>query len=287
MGHGHPARAVTLRKLEDRVASLLEIPRYGSTPAWLLPEKSKIKPDFKLSEDIYLEADGIYWHSELVVDDPYSHFKRRELFEKYGKRLFQFREDEINFKPEIVKSIVANAMNKTPNRFFARKCILSLDFASASFFEQNHLMGKTSATGVCLKFNLEVVAAVSFKVLKNELHVSRFCTKTFTSVVGSFSRLLKEAIRLSGLTQGTIINFVDLRYGTGKHLLKKGFNLESITLGWNWTDGVKTYNRLRCRANMDERNLTQAEHAKELGWYKIYDAGQAKYVKPLSGSNHQ
>lgn len=26
---------------------------------------------------------------------------------------------------------------------------------------------------------------------------------------------------------------------------------------------------------MDDRRLTQEEHAAELGWYKIYDAGQA------------
>lgn len=28
---------------------------------------------------------------------------------------------------------------------------------------------------------------------------------------------------------------------------------------------------------MDERGLSEKEHSKELGWYKIYDCGQAKY----------
>ena len=32
---------------------------------------------------------------------------------------------------------------------------------------------------------------------------------------------------------------------------------------------------------MDDRNLSQKKHAEELKWYKIYDAGQAKYVLTL------
>ena len=30
---------------------------------------------------------------------------------------------------------------------------------------------------------------------------------------------------------------------------------------------------------MDDRKLSQADQAKDLGWYKIYDAGQAKWIK--------
>jgi hypothetical protein len=29
---------------------------------------------------------------------------------------------------------------------------------------------------------------------------------------------------------------------------------------------------------MDERGLSESAHAKELKWYRIYDAGQVKYV---------
>ena len=75
-----------------------------------------------------------------------------------------------------------------------------------------------------------------------------------------------------------ILSFVDLRYGNGKSLESIGFTRESVSLGWKWTDGCSTYNRLWCRANMDERKLSEREHADELGWYKIYDAGQAKYI---------
>jgi len=35
---------------------------------------------------------------------------------------------------------------------------------------------------------------------------------------------------------------------------------------------------------MNERNLTERQQAKEFKWHKIYNAGQAKYIKPLKRS---
>ena len=75
-----------------------------------------------------------------------------------------------------------------------------------------------------------------------------------------------------------ITSFVDLRYGSVKSLQKMGFTHVSTSLGWKWTDYQNTFNRLHCRANMDERSLTQEDHAKELKLVKIYDAGQAKLI---------
>jgi len=48
-----------------------------------------------------------------------------------------------------------------------------------------------------------------------------------------------------------------------------GFRLDNIELKWKWTDGCNTYDRLDYKkASIDKLKL-----------YKIYDAGQAKYVK--------
>jgi hypothetical protein len=272
MGHGHP-RAFSYIGLETKVEKLLGIPSFGYVPDFL--QGTRIKPDFKISEDIYLEADGIYWHSELKMKRKSWHLERRELFEKHGKRLFQFREDEILIKPTIVKSIVENSLNLS-TRIFARKCLLREDIPLKDFLNNNHLMGTAPGTGLALYNDGKIVAALSYKLKGKELHIVRFCTATGIAVVGGFSKLLKKAMERT--QPARVINFVDLRYGTGKHLESKGFKLEGITLGWNWTDGKNTFNRLKCRANMDSRKLSQREHAEELGLYKIYDAGQAKYV---------
>jgi hypothetical protein len=78
-----------------------------------------------------------------------------------------------------------------------------------------------------------------------------------------------------------IHNWVDLRYGTGKHLSEKNFVFARETLGWKWTDSKNTFNRLKCKANMDDRKLSEMQHAEELGWHKIYDAGQRLWVRKL------
>ncbi|MEM4359960.1 MAG: hypothetical protein QXT45_05475 [Candidatus Bilamarchaeaceae archaeon] len=62
---------------------------------------------------------------------------------------------------------------------------------------------------------------------------------------------------------------------------KMGFVKVKDILGWEWTDLKTTYNRLQCRANMDERKLKEKEYAAELGWFKIYDAGQRLFEKDL------
>ena len=115
----------------------------------------------------------------------------------------------------------------------------------------------------------------------NDIQIARFCSKINTVVRGGFSKLLKYVENI--YNPDNVISFCDLRYGDGNVYFQTGFEYKSVTLGWQWTDYKNTYNRLQCRAHMDERSLSQEEHSKELGWAKIYDAGQAKYVKHLKG----
>lgn len=143
-------------------------------------------------------------------------------------------------------------------------------------------MGYASGIPVGLEKDGEVLTAISYQVIKRELHIIRFCSKLNTQVVGGFSKLLSHVLKETAGRIDRVVNFVDLRYGTGKYLLQLDFKLVSKSLGWKWTDGANTYNRRKCRANMDERRLTEKEHASELGWYKIYDAGQAKYVRTMA-----
>jgi hypothetical protein len=103
------------------------------------------------------------------------------------------------------------------------------------------------------------------------------CSEVGTTVVGGFSKLLSYIEKIT--TFDSIEYWVDLRYGTGNFLLNHNFIHKKDTQGWRWTDRKNTFNRLKCTANMDERNLTEKEHASELGWSRIYDAGQRLYVK--------
>lgn len=244
------------------------------------------RPDFKVGNDTYVNVDGLYWHSEKQKAKHY-HFQVRKAFEAESLRIFQFHESEIRDKAEIVLSIVNNAIGKTGCKVYARKTIVKSvsQKEASSFLSENHMMGSIRGThmGLFTKDN-QLVSLLTYKCFKKKGHVciERFCSKRNIVVVGGFSKLLKVVETLArGQSTPAIYYWVDLRYGTGSYLSTCGFEAKKETLGWKWSDGNLTYNRLRCRANMDERKLSEAEHAKELGWYRIYDAGQRLWVKSL------
>lgn len=239
------------------------------------------RPGFRINDKVFFNVDGLYWHSECVKEDSRYHFNMRKDFEKRGLRILQFREDEVCQKLDIVLSIIGHLLNKS-SRIFARKTnIKKVSHKDAKeFLEKTHLMGSIKARHIGLYYNDELVMVMSYKVnSKNILKIERLSSKLDTVVVGGFSKLLKRCIELT--SPETVQYWVDLRYGTGNHLKNYGFEQKRETLGWKWTDFRNTYNRLRCRANMDDRCLTQAEHAAELGWVKIYDAGQRLWEMKL------
>ena len=237
------------------------------------------------SKKFAIEFNGLYWHSDLYKESDYHIVKRQKCKEK-EITLIQINEDEWSFKKDIVKSILLSKLDKNNVSYFARKLELKTVTTSdaSSFLEENHLMGKfKAAKNIGLYNKEELVCLMSYKKYKDGIDISRFCNKINTITIGGLSKLLKYIEKNEN--PRFIQSFVDLRYGTGDSLLKLGFKLEGITPGWKWTDTESSYNRLYCRANMDERKLTEKQHAEELGLVKIYDAGQAKFVKDFTNAN--
>jgi len=270
--------------LESFAESLFASSHYNQKAIKELP----YKPDFKINENLFVNVDGLYWHSEVNKSKNH-HFDLRKRFEEYNLKLIQFHEDEIKTKPEIVKSIVASKSGKIQEKIHARKTTLRLVSQPEAkvFLEKNHLMGNIAAKHIGLFDNNKLVCLLSYKTFtaNNSCHIERFCSLCNVVVVGGFTKLLSALEKLVRVKE--YMYWVDLRYGTGEHLLNHGFIWKKDTLGWKWTDGTNTYNRLRCRANMDNRKLSEKEHAEELGWERIYDAGQRLYCmsrKPTGSS---
>lgn len=265
-------------KVELAAARLFEANHHGKG------EVGGYKPDFSLGNSLFINVDGLYWHSEAIVGSKY-HFDMRSTFEKNSQRMMQFYEDEIFDKPEIVSSIIKNARGMTEKKVFARKTkCLSLESRDASlFFQFNHLMGDFGATAkYFLEFNGEIVAGIAVKVKQGVLDISRFCNANNTTVIGGFDKLLKRAqadLASKGYKFSKVHCWIDLRYGTGKHMTQIGFTQIKEVQGFCWTNLLKRFNRLTCRANMDERGLSEAEHAKEMNLVKIFDAGQRLFEK--------
>lgn len=235
-------------------------------------------PDKKIA----IEFNGLYWHSDKFKDKQY-HTHKRKLCEEQGIQLIQIWESEWRDKKDLTKSMLLAKLGIFKVRLYARKCVIK-DINSDEaqiFLNSNHIMGEfKSAKHIGLYHNDTLTSIISYKKHKEGIDISRFCSLKDTQIVGGLSKLLKEVEKRNPDVR-YIQYFVDLRYGS-YGIQNLGFKLENITLGFWWTNGVSIYNRLHCKANMDERKLTQQEHAKELKLTKIYDAGQAKLIKYLN-----
>jgi len=248
-------------------------------------KERNFRPDFVIKngdKELYIDVDGLYCHSEVYKKRNY-HQEKRISYNKEGFEYFQFHEDEIRNKSEIVESIISSKLGKITNKYFARKLTIKSVFAEEGslFFDKNHLMGAyASAKHIGLYLEENLICCMSYKKNENGIEISRFATKLNTMVVGGLSKLISYIEKLE--KPEYLIYFVDYRYSKGQSVLNLNFKLESESIGFRWTDGKQTYNRFVCRANMDGRKLREREHAEELKLYKIYDAGQAKFVKKVT-----
>lgn len=230
---------------------------------------NKRRYDFLLSNNILLEADGIFYHSDYYLKDNDYHKIKRKVYVDAGYKPFFIRENEVNDKPLIVKSIIANALGLS-TRIFARKCKFQKISKEAGnlFFSENHLMGKGSGEIYALLYQNEVMCAMRIKRIKDKNYeISRFCSKLGYSIIGGFSSLLLKFEQ--EVQPQSLKTYIDLRYGSGSYLPNFGFEKISEFLSFKWTTGRKVYNRMQFPGNTGyESNLN-----------KLWDCGQAKYVK--------
>lgn len=228
---------------------------------------NKRRSDFVLPEyNIVLEADGSFWHSEACLDKQYHH-KKRIHYIKHGYRPFFFRENEINEKPEIIESILVNAIGKS-NRVFARKCIAKqIDKQTArAFFKENHLMGASKGITYGLYHDGKLISAIQMRRKDNGWEIARFCHAKFTTVIGGLTKLLSFFSSIH--KPESVMTFIDFRYGSGDYLLNLGFTQSKTHLSFKWI-GDKIYNRMQFPGNSGY----------EYGLLKIYDCGQGKFTK--------
>lgn len=246
--------------IEQLISSMLDESNIKYVTHYKIEDKIA---DFLIEDRIVLEADGLYWHSDAINKDKNYHKNKRQLYLDNGFFPLFFREDEIENKINIIKSILFNKIGRNTQRIFARKCKIKSEGPIKKFLNENHLMGFGSGKAKFLYFENKPVAILQYREYKDYIDISRYCCNTFFSIVGGFSRLL------SALPKKEIRTFIDLRYGSGKYLNTLGFTLSKSSLSFKWVKDNKTYHRLRFRGNSGYNN----------NMFKIWDCGQALYVK--------
>ena len=252
------------------------------------------------SMQVGFECNGLYHHSSVpgTFAKPTSyHRNKTDIAEKCGIRLYHLWQDWIQLRPELVKSMIINAVHRTPNKIFARKCQLEIINGATNeykdFFNRNHLQGHASAS-VCvgLRYNNKIVSAMSFGRRKGTIssgtdwEVIRFCNITFTNIPGAASRLLKHFINTYHPQH--IVSYASRDISDGSLYKKLGFQREGSLSQSYWYVEHKTLKRyhrasfskreLKKRGWLTDDNQTEFEVMNDKPYFRIHDSGQTKWI---------
>lgn len=233
-------------------------------------EDTSYRPDFVIPDHkLIIECDGLYWHSDANQTDSNYHVAKKAAYTNLGYTSVFFRENEINQKLPIVKSMLLARLGLCAEKHMARKlCVLP---GSQDFMERNHLMGTGSGRRYSLYHESSEVAQMQVKWVDKSsrtLEISRFATNG-SILSGGFSKLLKH---IEAEEQPKFVKtFIDLRYGEGKYLPSLGFTHAGTHKSFVWTKGNEVHHRMKFSGNTGY----------EFGYNKLWDCGQAKYVKEV------
>jgi hypothetical protein len=248
-----------------------------------------------------IEVNGCYYHSETMgKKDKKYHLNKSILANKKDIKLIHIFEDEILYKPEIVKSRISNLLNITKNKVYARKCVIrEISKKESEFFlNNNHIQGSSiDKIRIGLFYGEELISIMTFGGLRKSMgyiqrenfyELLRFCNKLNTNVIGGFSKLLKYFI--INYTPQKIITYADIRWSgldtINNVYYKNGFKYLGNTPPNYWYLKVGEYNNRFHRFNFRKdilikegfkRELTEFEIMKIKGYDRIWDCGNMKF----------
>jgi len=248
--------------------------------------------------DIYLpninlaiEMNGLYWHSEIWGKYKNYHLdKTKELLE-HNIRLIHILDHEWVTKNNIVKSMLLNLIKKTPNKIYARKCIIKeVDYNTKNnFFINNHIQGDCpSKTNIGLFFNDELVSCMSFgkerfKKQSESHELLRFCNKLNINVIGGASRLFKHFLK--NYSPKNIITFADRRFSQGNLYNVLGFKfIEYTSPNYIYWKNFQIFNRiyfqkhkLKDKLEIFDKDKSEYENMVINGYNRVWDCGNYKF----------
>lgn len=243
-------------------------------------------PDHNLA----IEYNGLYWHSELKIPDRSYHQQKLRACADVGVRLIQIFSDEWESRRDIVESRLRHVLGRSDRICGARQChIMPISRSDYEAYMDKHHMQGTCITAVRLGafHDGDLVAAMGFgqhrAIFKSRSGWELLRFATSGNIPGIASRMFKHFIKHHD--PDAVISYCDLRWGTGTTYLNMGMTRQSTTQPGYWytKDGSKRLHRFNLSkqkliAKGFDPNLTESEITKSLGYYRIWDAGHAKFA---------
>jgi hypothetical protein len=257
--------------------------------------------------DIYLpdlniafECNGIYWHSEKFRDKDY-HINKTLLCEKMGIRLLHIDESNWVRKNEIIKDIIKKSLGIT-NKIFARKCIVKEiePNVSKKFLEKNHIQGNVNCNiNYGLYHENELISVMTMskarfnkKTMDGEYELYRFANKLSYSVIGGFTKLLKNIIKDKKQIR-RIKTFCDISIFSGKIYEDVGFkynyrtkpNYKYFNPSHNTYEMINRmkFQKHKLKKNLKnyDKNISSYENIRNNGYLRIWDCGNKTYTMEI------
>jgi len=224
------------------------------------------------SHKIAIEYNGLYWHGEQQGKGSKYHLNKYLACKEKGYRLIQIWENEWLFKQDIVKSILINALGKTPYKIHGRKCrIVEISPSVARpFYNDNHIQGFNGGRHIGLRYEDELV---SLMTIRKDGELCRFVNKKYHNVYGAFSKLLKAFINEG---YSSIYTFADLRWFTGNVYSMNGFEyVYTIKPGYTYFKDMIIYHRRHFQKK-------QIEHKYNKGELSYFNPDETEYINMLA-----
>jgi len=229
---------------------------------------------------VCIEANGLYWHSELNKQDKRFHLNKTiDCLEKDYKLIHIFS-DEWEYKKDICKSMISHRLNCINFKIFARKCEVREigKQEEREFFKKSHISGFTNSRKCWgLIHNNNIVAALSIRIprqkkYKGMIEIARFACLPNHHVAGGLSKLLKHVKSYCRENNfNSLMTYADRRFGEGNGYASVGFDYIGNTgVDYFYTDGQIRVDRFGVRA---QKGLSERDVAKSKGLYKVWGCG--------------
>ena len=241
-----------------------------------------------LIENVGIEYNGLYWHSDEIKENEVDDFNKGHLLNKTrlcqekGITLIHIFSDEWKYKKEICKSMILNRLKRNKEKIYARKCIIK-EISNDEFNEfmnNNHISGTVrSSIRLGLYLNDKLVSAIGLrkplqKKWSDYIEISRFASLINCNVIGGLSKFLSHITKELKIEK--IMTYADRRFGQGNSYLTCGFKLIGDTgLDYWYTDCNIRIDRSKIQATKDK---TEKEIAEDLKLLKIWGCGSNIYA---------
>lgn len=231
-------------------------------------------PEYKIG----IEFNGDWYHRAERVGDLYHQNKSLKAEEKgiFIYHIFEHEWDTPRIKEQIINNL-RNLFGLNERRVFARKCELKEVPVKekTAFLGANHIQGATGTKiNLGLYFQGELVSLMCFNSFNHSSYkhqydweLTRFCSKTGTTVVGAASKLFKAFLKHY---QGSVVSYSNITKTKGNLYSLLGFSLRGIGRpNYVWVGKKKGEFLTRYQTQFkNEKKIMEAK-----GYIRVCDAG--------------